>query len=194
MQKKIPVIAKLVRRLHECRSGLAAVEFAFIVPLMIILFFGVVESSDALSQNRRVSLAVNTLADLSAQETELLHSDVDALFDGVAQIAGADSADMTISLVSVIPDPDSGDPIVHWSRNNSGGEPYAQGAAYTKLPASTLLDPGASIIVAELVYPYSSALTSYVMSDIVTFDEAATRWPRRSTRVQLCSSVGNCTS
>ena len=190
----IKPLATLSRKFRECRSGLAAVEFAFILPVMLVLFLGVVESSDALSQSRRVSLAVNTLADLAAQETELLHSDVDALFDGVAQIAGADSADMTLNLVSVIPDPDTGDPIVHWSRNNSGGEPYTQGAAYTGLPASTLLDPGASIMVAELTYSYTTSLTQYVIKDAVEFDEDATRWPRRSLRVQLCSSVGNCTT
>jgi len=174
----------------QCQSGMAAIEFALIMPLLLILFFGVVEGSDALSQSRRVSLAVNTLADLTSQETDILTSDIDDLFDGVEQIVGAGGASMTIRLISVIPNSD-GDPIVHWSRDNSGGAPYAPGNPYTALPASTLLDPGASIIVGEVDFPYTSKLTHFFVSSI-DLQESATRWPRRSLRVLLCSSPGNC--
>ena len=193
MKKAVSQILKFYDRLLDCRSGLAAIEFAMLLPVMLILFFGVVESSDALSQNRRVNLAVNTLADLAAQETELLTSDVDGLFSGVTQIIGANNNELTVNLISVIPDPDTGNPMVHWSRDNSGGEPYTPGAAFTTLPAATLLDPGASIIVAEVTYPFSATITHFVMSEVITFNEIATRWPRRTLRVQLCVAAGNCT-
>ena len=185
------------------RSGMAATEFALLLPLLLILFFGVVEGSDALAKSRRVTLAANTLADLAAQETELLESAADDLFKGVERIIDVSGASMTIRLVSVIANPDDddldgqpdGNPIVHWSYDNSpgGGEPYAPDTPYTRLPNAALLDANASIIVAEIDYPYTSSLTHYFISTI-NFDRIATRWPRRSLRVQLCSAPGTCTS
>ncbi len=182
----------LLRGWRACRSGIAAMEFAFVAPVLILLFFGVVESADALARSRQVALAVNTLADLASQEKNLLTSDADDLFSGVAQIVDDSGAPMVIRLVSVITDPD-GDPIVHWSRDNNGGEPYAEGAAFNALPSATLIDPGASILVAEISYTYSSAISKMVIPPI-NFENSASRWPRRSVRVQLCTSRLNCTS
>ena len=180
------------------KRGMAATEFALILPLMLVLFFGVVEGSDALTKSRRVTLAANTLADLAAQETELLESAVDSLFVGVEEIIDIDGATMTIRLVSVVLEDSDGDgtpdnPVVHWSYDNSGGEPYAEGDAYAKLPNPALLDADTSIVVAEIDYPYTSPFTHRFIST-VNFDRIATRWPRRSLRVQLCSSPSNCTS
>lgn len=174
-------------------SGMAATEFALILPLLLILFLGVVEGSDALTQSRRVGLAVNTLADLAAQEDELLTGDLDDLFDGVAQIVGDDGANMTIRLVSVIADEDTGDLVVHWSRDNSGNQPYAPGADYPGMDEATLFDASASIVVAEITYSYRSKLTHYII-DKIDFEDLATRLPRQSLRVQLCTSSSSCTS
>ena len=182
----------LLQRWRDCRSGIAAIEFALVGPLMIALFFGVVESADALARSRQVTLAVNTLVDLASQETKLLVSDADDLFGGIEQIIDDDGAPMDIRLVSVTIDED-GDPVVHWSRDNAGAQPYVKGAAYEGLPASTLIDPGASILVGEITYQYSSRLSRMVIPPI-SFRDQATRWPRRSVKVQLCSSAQNCTS
>lgn len=192
-----------VRAFSRNKSGIAATEFALLLPVLLILFFGVVEGSDALTQSRRVTLAANTLADLAAQETELLESAADDLFRGVEQIIATNGSPVDIKLVSVIANPDDddsdgvpdGNPIVHWSYDNSsgGGEPYAPGSDYNALPNAALLDPNASIIVAEIDYPYTSAISHYFIS-AVTIDRLATRWPRRSLRVQLCSSPSVCTN
>lgn len=179
-------------RWRACCAGVAAMEFALVGPLLILIFFGVVESSDALARSRQVTLAVNTLTDLASQETNLLTSDADDLFAGVEQIVDAGGAPMTIRLISVVNDAD-GDPVVHWSRDNSGAEPYAKGSDFAGLPASTLIDPGASILVGEITYEYSSKLSKVVIPAIA-FNGSATRWPRRSVKVQLCTSKNSCTS
>ena len=49
------------------RSGIAATEFAVIVPLMLVMFFGVVEFSSALAVDRKVTLVARTLSDLRSQ-------------------------------------------------------------------------------------------------------------------------------
>ncbi|WDI29997.1 pilus assembly protein [Hyphococcus flavus] len=181
-----------IRTLLLDRAGVAAMEFALIAPILVVLFFGVVESADALARSRQVTLAANTLADLAAQESEIQTSDLDDLFDGVEQIMETGGAPANVTLVSVGVDAD-GDPIVLWSRNNSGAAPYARGAAYAGLPATVLIDDGASIIVSEIDYNYTSKLTQKFVKTI-PFERMATRWPRRSIRIRLCSSAGSCQS
>ncbi|MBY0422864.1 MAG: pilus assembly protein, partial [Parvularculaceae bacterium] len=92
----------LLRRFAEARSGVAALEFALIAPVMIFLFFAIVEGSDALTESRRASLAANTLADLVAQESQITAADATQLFNGVSQIMNKSPGAVTIRLVSVV--------------------------------------------------------------------------------------------
>lgn len=177
---------------RRAESGLAAIEFAFLAPIMILLFLGVIESSNALSVSRKVTLAVNTLTDLASQETQLKAQDAEDLFTGVEQIIAQGDIDADIRLVSLILDPDSDEVVVHWSRDNSGAEPYAPGAAYSGLTDTALLDENSSLIVGEIRYEYIPPITKVVIG-AVEFNRMATRWPRRSSKVQFCSAPGVCT-
>lgn len=47
--------------------ALAATEFAVIVPLMLVMFFGTVEFSSAVAIDRKVTLIARTLSDLTSQ-------------------------------------------------------------------------------------------------------------------------------
>lgn len=53
--------------LFRDRSGLAATEFAFIVPIMLVMFFGTVEFSSGVAVDRKVTLIARTLSDLTSQ-------------------------------------------------------------------------------------------------------------------------------
>jgi Flp pilus assembly protein TadG len=52
--------------LADCR-GLAATEFAMIVPMMLVMFFGTVEFSSGVAVDRKVTLIARTLSDLTSQ-------------------------------------------------------------------------------------------------------------------------------
>jgi Flp pilus assembly protein TadG len=47
--------------------AIAAIEFAFIVPLMLVLFFGTVDLSAGLAASRKVTLTASALADLASE-------------------------------------------------------------------------------------------------------------------------------
>src|SRR3979409_613262 len=51
--------------------GIAAVEFAMIVPVMLVLFFGTVEFSSGIAVDRKVTLIARTLSDLTSQSPPL---------------------------------------------------------------------------------------------------------------------------
>lgn len=180
-------------RLLGCRDGVAATEFAFIAPIMVLLFVGVIETSDALTVSRRVTLSVNTLSDLVSQETSVTEDALDDLFVGMEDII--DSRDIVVDfrVVSLVVDPDTDDVVVHWSYDSSGAEPYAPGSTYTGDVDATLLDTATSLVVSEVSYDFVSKISSKVVPPF-TMDRTAARWPRRSARVQLCDAGGVCTS
>ena len=50
----------------DCR-GIAATEFAVIVPIMLVMFFGTIEFSSGVAVDRKVTLVARTLSDLTSQ-------------------------------------------------------------------------------------------------------------------------------
>jgi len=180
-------------RAAKCESGMAATEFALLLPIMIFLFFGLVEGSDALQASRRVSLSVNTMADLAAQATVITQANAVDLFVGVERMLEPNSVtNVEFKLLSIIIVDD--EPVVHWSVDRLGGTPYAAGMPYTELEDETLLDENASLIVVELVYPHETAWINRVFDAPIVFSKRSTRWPRQSTHVQFCPTPSTCTT
>lgn len=50
-------------------NGVAGIEAAFIFPVMLMLYFGLLDLTTVLSANRRVTQMASTLADLVTQST-----------------------------------------------------------------------------------------------------------------------------
>ncbi|MEM9494794.1 MAG: TadE/TadG family type IV pilus assembly protein [Pseudomonadota bacterium] len=179
-----------VLRSAACRSGLAATEFALTLPIMLLMFFGLVEGGDALNASRRATVAANSLADLAAQSEELDETDVQNLFTGVeTMLAPADNAGVEFRLMSVVLDPDISAPVIDWSVDNAGAEPYAREAPYNGLDDASILEEGASLIVVELVYEHKASLARRVFDDVIVFKRTSSRWPRlATTTVRFCAN------
>ena len=60
-------IRRTAARMLVDRSGIAATEFAVIVPVMLVMFFGTVEFSSGVAVDRKVTLMARTLSDLTSQ-------------------------------------------------------------------------------------------------------------------------------
>ncbi len=175
---------KLWRRLgtfpHD-RSGLSAVEFALILPVMIALYFGAVELSNALTVDRRVTSVASTVADLAAQAEEVTKNDVEDMFKAARAIMNPyDSNGVSIVLTSVVADEDN-KTTVDWSCSVDGGGTYSKGSAYTLPP--NLTQPFTSVIVAEVAYTYSPPIVEYITTPLNLTETFYLR-PRRSLTVE----------
>jgi Flp pilus assembly protein TadG len=68
---------RLARRWRRDKSGVAAVEFAMIVPIMFFMFIGAVEISQAITVDRRVTQVASSMADLVARkETSITQTEM----------------------------------------------------------------------------------------------------------------------
>lgn len=61
----------------SAKAGVAAIEFAFILPVMLLLYFGMMDLTSLVVNNRKVTTVASAVADLTAQNrTSVLKSQV----------------------------------------------------------------------------------------------------------------------
>ena len=71
---------QVMRRFRDDRRGLAAVEFALIVPLMLMMVFGTIEITNGIAVKRKIDLVSRTLSDLTSRASTLSSTDVTSFF------------------------------------------------------------------------------------------------------------------
>ncbi len=179
------------RRLLKSRSGMGAVEFALIAPLLLMIYISAFEISIGMTVSRKVSRASNTIADLITQQTSV-NKDYLATMLNVTEsiVAPYKSAGFTLKITGIQVS-GSGTATVAWSWNESGGTPYAKGSA-TTLPAD-LLTMETFIVRTELVVPHDLLLFMPGLQDsqIRTLNMSQTSYYRQRVGDEI--TCGNCT-
>ena len=177
-----------VRRLLKDRSGLAAVEFAMIFPMMVVMFFGVLELSAAISVDRKATLVARTLSDLTSQMVSVANVDLVSFGEAAKAIMTPYPGPPLISSVTeVYVDSVTGVARVQWSKGltiNAAGvvaiaptNPHNLGAIVV-LPTTLVAAKGTYVIWSEVSYTYTPAI-GYVVSKLgMPFNDAAFTRPR----------------
>ena len=165
-----------VRDLFGDISGLAATEFAIVVPVMLLLFFGTDEFASGIAVDRKVTLMARTLSDLTSQNTDVNDTKLTNFRNASAAIMTPYSATPLKSTVTELyVDPATKAARVQWSK---GTAPRATG---TTVAIPTALKVGNTyLIFSEVTYRYIPTI-GYVMAKtgINLTDSTFTR-PRQS--------------
>ncbi|GAM98420.1 hypothetical protein U91I_02053 [alpha proteobacterium U9-1i] len=166
---------KLLSRFGRAKSGVAAVEFALLAPMMIVLLFGSVDLVDAFATNRRVEVATVSLADVISRDTEVDDQEMDGIWAALGILMFPDpSLTMDVRVTSVRIDSSSSARVV-WSEARNGLAPLAAGASVA-LPAA-MMNPGTSIIMTEARYDYEAPI-GFLFIGGTTLDHTAYRRSR----------------
>ncbi|HZZ33939.1 MAG TPA: TadE/TadG family type IV pilus assembly protein [Phenylobacterium sp.] len=172
----------MLRRLRSDQRGLAAVEFALIAPIMILLYTGIAEFTMAMMAERRAAHAASVVADLVAQSNQVSVSQVTDIFAVANAIMSPFSTStLKLRITSVTADV-NGIPKVSWSQGNGLGA-LTTGATVSVFPP-TLLVAGDSVIMADVQYAFSSPLRMNLPNP-VNFSDTFYLKPRASTSVTL---------
>jgi Flp pilus assembly protein TadG len=81
--KCLSFVSGLARQARQDQRGIAAIEFALILPFMLTLYFGIVELSKGYMASQRMTLVARTLADLTAQQAQQPQSPCAATSGGI---------------------------------------------------------------------------------------------------------------
>lgn len=110
-------------RLQGDRRGVAAIEFAFIAPVLLSVYFMTMEVSQAVEINKKVGRVGSMVADLLTQQQKLKNTDIEAVLRiGESILQPYNRSKPTITATGIfISDQDSPQARVVWSRRINNG-------------------------------------------------------------------------
>lgn len=148
-----------VRGFRQDQTGLAAVEFALLAPVMILLYFGMAELCQAHMAQKRMSHVTSMVADLTARAQSVSRNDLTDIFDIGNQIMEPfPTAPLQTRVTSVTRDT-NGVVRVDWSF----GRGMAPRSGVVTVPAG-LIGNGESLVMAESIYDYDSPVDKFLPS------------------------------
>jgi len=168
-------------------DAVAAIEFAIVLPFMLLLCMGGVELGNGLAINVKVTETVHTVADLVSQNKCVTTTDVTGILNASSKVLAPYSISNAVVTVSEVqPTGDGKTATVIWSQSLNG---TARAAASTvTLPTSLAAVPTTSgLILGEATYFYTPNL-GYTISGTVSLSDAYYLYPRQTTFIPALTS------
>ncbi|MBX6322634.1 MAG: pilus assembly protein [Rhodospirillaceae bacterium] len=196
----MPPLLRCLRRFAADRRGIAIVEFAALLPVLVVAFFGCFEAARYILTNLKIDRVAGETADLvsqldsvsTAELTDLFYAGEDIMtpFDGT-QNGRLDDGIIIVSDVYCQPNanpswkcPTNAPAKVSWQRNDGGGlaatSKIGSVGGDATLPTGLTLGQGEDVIVVEAYYRYTPSLASW-MFGTTTFYKVAYYRPRGQT-------------
>ena len=184
-----------VRELWIDAKAVAAVEFAIVLPFMLLLYVGGVELSRAMAINVKVTATSHSVADMVSQNTQVsvarMQSILGAATAILAPYPATDSSGNSLITVTVseVSTDAGGNATVQWSQSYNGtsfgtgrtvGQPMTLPSSIAGSALSSNPNNNISLILGEVSYAYTPNL-GYTISGTVTLRDSYYLFPRCST-------------
>jgi len=177
-----------VQRFLADTRGIAAVEFALVLPLLLILYLGSVEAAALYVSDRKVATIAGSVADLVArQKEEVAASQVEDYFVAARSILGPLDTDGLVQAVSLLSIDSDGEARVVWSLGD--GAMGREAGDLFELDADARIsqmarNAGGWLVVGEASYPYRP-LVGYVFAESVDLRHTEYYLPRIAGEIEL---------
>ena len=170
----------LMKYWFKCCRGTATMEFALVAPLLLTLWVGIIELSDAHMVGRKAVAGAQAAADLIAQRETVTAANFADIIQAVnAILAPYPTANIGYDIASIETD-NNGNLTVGW-RFTAGN--LQAGGGGIPATAVNLVTTDDSVIVANLAYVHQPALA--LVFGNITFAEAAYARPRNVRKIPL---------
>lgn len=155
--------------LAKDRRGAAAIEFAFVAPVLLVLYMMTMEIAQAIDTNKKVGRMASLTADLVTQEQDITKSEIDAIMTIGDAVLRPYSRSLPTIEVDAISIDSSKKATIAWSRKYVSGSTSAntaKGTVVTDLPAKLIVADSFLIRArAKLSYAPMIAWFAYNKSD-----------------------------
>lgn len=183
------ILIRLARLFLRDKSGISAIEAAFVFPVMVAVYLGGTAATQGIVIKRKVTLATRTIGDLVSQDTGVSDAERDAIFTaGRAMMQPYSNANaMTLTVTSLSID-DKGIAKVEWSDRYAEGEnkPGRTVGDVVPLPDG-INEANTHVILAEGSYTYTPPVGQRYFSTIPLKETFYLR-PRHTDSVKRCAN------
>ena len=166
-----------VMRFATHEKAMAAVEFALILPVMLVVFVGVTQVGEAVSISQKVTITARTITDLVTRENSpLAASELNTDLQAAAQVMVPYPSGALTVTVSQISTDANGKATVNWSGSwPDNTKALLQGSSFT-LPSS-LSGANVTVVYGRVSYGYTPVL-GYNIIGPMTLSDGIYFYPR----------------
>jgi Flp pilus assembly protein TadG len=168
---------RLMLKLFGDRRGVAAIEFAFALPILCMMVFSLYEVAEAVITYYRVVDVANSVADLVGQTTQAAggmgNTDFDNLYTaGQVMMSPSSGSTLKLNVASLTFNAKGTTATLAWQIERGGATAIA--TATLKSDALPLAVDNGSVITVVATYTYTSALNYFIKTPItMTFQAYA---------------------
>jgi Flp pilus assembly protein TadG len=174
-------VRESVERLARDQRGVSAVEFALLLPLMLTLYLGAVETSSAVAVDRKVTLAARSVADLISQAASVSTADVNNILDAATAVTAPYSGTPLKVVVTQVKIDANRNATVDWSAAKGAGASARGNGSGVTVP-DNLKVANTYLIMGEVTYAYTPVI-GYVLTGTLNLHDEIFMRPRQSTSV-----------
>ncbi|MGC1464290.1 MAG: TadE/TadG family type IV pilus assembly protein [Pseudolabrys sp.] len=156
------------------RRGVSAVEFALILPLMVALYLGGVEVTQAINADRKVTLTAGALANLTAQASSISSSDMTDILDASSAVMYPYSTGNMTAVISCLSIDAAKKVTVKWSQTLNG---QARAAGSSVAIDANLAIANTQLLLSEVSYKYKPAI-GYMITGTLNLSDKMYMAPR----------------
>ena len=177
----LPGLRFRLRRFVGDRDGVSAIEFAILLPFMLLLYIGSVELAEGLAIQFKVTETARTITDLASQQITIDATAMTGILQASAEVVAPYSSSNMVMTVSEVTTNAAGQGTITWSCSLHGTA-HPVGTSIT-LPTA-LQTANISLLWGEVTYPYTPQL-GYVITGTINIYETTYFYPRLVTSVAL---------
>lgn len=167
-------IMTAIRRFVSDIRGVAAVEFAYIAPILLVMLMATFELSRAVSIDRRLNSVSAMASELVAREEQVDDADLKNIFRSLNHVLKPYDDDSLVVRLTQIRTDTTGATKVEWSTEinstlvqDSNGDPLPK--PYTQCSPfnvdAELKQNGSRVVVAEVGYNYQPVFGNFIYRD-----------------------------
>ncbi len=195
-------VLSITCRFAASTRAVAAVEFAMIMPTLLLLFLASFDAANGIAIYMKVRAATYTLAAVTNQygtgNSAIATADMTAITGATAAVLAPYSSTPTIVTISQIKATSATAATVSWSYSVNG-TPLTQGATFTGLPSGMASNTCSSVsssnpcylIYAQVSYTYTPTFGAY-MTGPITLSDTLYVTPRSTVCIVYNSVPSSC--
>jgi Flp pilus assembly protein TadG len=166
-------LRKTFRRLFCAEQGLAAVEFALALPLLIILTFGTVEVTLYILITQKLERVSLTLSDLVAQSNSITTAQLNQIIPSAGQVMLPQNfAADGYAIISSITKTGTNPPVINWQYKSTGTAQtshFGVAGGNATMPGNFTMMDKETVIVTEVFYNYKPILLGIIYNSSLMY-------------------------